>query len=34
MYLIQRYQEERDTLNATIDQTLDEITKLIGGEIE
>ncbi len=33
MDLIQRYQEERASLNATIDRTLADIAKLLGGEI-
>lgn len=32
MDLIQRYEEERASLNAQIDRVLDNITKLIGGE--
>lgn len=32
--LIQRYQEERDSLNAEIDRALEEITSLLGRELE
>ena len=32
--LIQRYQEERASLNAEIDRVLDEITALLGRKLE
>lgn len=34
MELIRRYEEQRDFLNAEIDQVLEEITSLLGGAIE
>lgn len=34
MDLIQRYEEQRASLNAEIDRVLDEITSLLGGKIE
>ena len=34
MDLMQRYQEERSSLNAEIDRVLEEITKLLGGTAE
>ena len=34
MELIQRYEKQRASLNAEIDQVLEEITSLLGGAIE
>ena len=34
MELIRRYEEQRASLNAEIDQVLEEITSLLGGAIE
>ena len=34
MDLIQRYEEQRASLNAEIDRVLNEITSLLGGKIE